>query len=212
MHSVIERLASSLGRRDEVSNMELAKQIAESNDIVAVKELIEAVKSKHKDIQNDSIKVIYEIGMIRPALICPYHTVLLDLLSHKNNRLQWGAMTALETITSEIPAQTIEALPAILKATESGSVITRDNAVLILIRLCAYKEYKEQIFPLLIEQFHTSPVNQLPMYAERAFEVVSRENADLFIQALRQRLPEIDQESKRKRVEKMIKKASVKLK
>ncbi len=57
--NVIQKLASSLNRRDEVPNQELAKQIAGKNDKKAVKELIDNLANKSRDIENDCIKVLY---------------------------------------------------------------------------------------------------------------------------------------------------------
>jgi hypothetical protein len=43
--SVIDKLAISLGRKDNIPNQELAKEIAKTNDRVAVSELIEIIAS-----------------------------------------------------------------------------------------------------------------------------------------------------------------------
>src|SRR5882757_9156301 len=141
--SVINKLATSLNRRDEVTNQELAKQIAGKNDKAAVQELIDNLSNKNKDIQSDCIKVLYEIGELKPTLLAPYAKDLIALLSSKNNRLQWGAMTALNIITAEEPKMIYSALPKIIAAADSGSVITKDHAVNILINLCSIKQYAE---------------------------------------------------------------------
>ena len=98
---IINKLSTSLNRRDELPNIKLAKEIADKNDKNAAKELIETLQNK--SLQNDCIKVIYEIGERKPALIAGYAKEMIALLKHKNNRLQWGAMTALHTITFENP-------------------------------------------------------------------------------------------------------------
>ncbi len=170
----------------------------------AVKELIENLQSKSKDIQNDCIKVLYEIGALEPKMIEEYASTFLDLLKHKNNRLQWGGMTALNSIVSEKPAFIYESIPAILDAVSSGSVITSDGAVNIFIKLCGIPDYAENTFAVLMEVMQRSPTNQLPMYAERAMPIVSKENKACFIEVLSKRLNEIEKESKRKRVEKVI--------
>lgn len=202
--SVIDQLASSLNRRDEVPNQELAVKIASSKNKQAVAELVENLQSKSKDIQNDCVKVLYEIGAIEPRLISEYADTFLDLLKHKNNRLQWGGMAALDTIVSEKPAFIYESVPAILDAVSKGSVITMDGAVNIFIKLCGIPAYAENVFQVLIEVMQKSPTNQLPMYAERAMPVVTSENKARFITVLSNRLHEIEKESKRKRVEKVI--------
>lgn len=207
--TVIEKLASSLERNDEGPNIELAEQISNNNDELAVKELIELLSSKNKVIQNDCIKVLYEIGERTPSLVSNYSKEFITLLESKNNRLQWGAMTALNTITFNVPEVIYLALPKILSAAEKGSVITKDYAVAILIKLCTLKEYHNYAFSFLIEQLIKSPTNQLPMYAERALPIITSENKQLFIDALRLRLNDIEKETKRKRVEKVLKKCEV---
>ena len=204
--SILDQLASSLHRRDEAPNQELAKQIAGKKDKKAVQELMTHLSHKNKDIQHDCIKVLYEIGEIDPALIAPYVKEFLALLDHTNNRLQWGAMTALSSITQEDPKTIYNSLSKILSVANKGSVITKDHAMNILIQLCSTPPYADDAFTLLNEQLLTSPTNQLPMYAEKAMPVISSQNKKQFIQTLVSRLDEIDKDSKRKRVEKVIKK------
>jgi hypothetical protein len=204
--SIIAKLASSLNRRDEVPNQELAKQIAAKKDKNAVQELIENLSNKSKDIQNDCIKVLYEIGEINPSLISTYYKEFLALLDNKNNRLQWGAMTALSCITLENPKAIFSSLSKIVAAADKGSVITKDYAVNILIKLCAIKQYADSAFELLNGQLMKSPTNQLPMYAEKAIPVINDKNKKKFIQTLTSRLDNTEKDTKRKRVEKVIKK------
>ncbi len=206
--TVINKLATSLHRRDEVPNQELAKEIANKNDQKAVKELVDHLSNKSRDIQNDCIKVLYEIGERKPSLIAPYTKELISLLDNKNNRLQWGAMTALHTVTLENPKMIYSALSKIIAAADSGSVITRDYGVNILITLCSVKQYADAAFTLLIEQLSNCPANQLPMYAEKAIPVIHDKNKMKFIKTLSSRLEDIEKDTKRKRVEKVIRKFS----
>ena len=206
--NIIDRLATSLGRRDEVPNQELAKDVAAREDKNAVREVVENLAHKSKDIQNDCIKVLYEIGAVKPKLIAPYLKDLLPLLESKNNRLQWGAMTALGCIANEKPAEIFAVLGKIVDAADKGSVITRDHCVNILISLTALGTYREKTFPLLIEQLMTCPANQLPMYAENALPVIDAGLKDKFVKTLAGRLGQLEKESQRKRVEKVIRKLS----
>lgn len=202
--SVIDQLASSLGRRDEVPNQELAKRIAALKDQQAVQELIDNLTNKNKDIQSDCIKVLYEIGEISPSLIAPFYREFLALLDHKNNRLQWGAMTALSSITLENPQVIYDSLSRIVAAADKGSVITRDYAVNILLRLYSVSRYADEAFALLNEQLLQSPTNQLPMYAENALPVIGDKHKEQLVQTLSARLDDIEKDTKRKRVEKVI--------
>ena len=206
--TVIDKLASSFNRRDEVPNQNLAKEIANTNDKKAIRELVGNLNNKDKEIQSDCIKVIYEIGTLKPKLLVDFADQFVTLLANKNNRLQWGAMTALNSITNENPKKIHSALAKIIAAADKGSVITNDHCVGILIKLCAISEYAEDAFSLLIERLLVSPTNQLPMYAENALPIVTSENKAVFTNTLISRLHEIEKDTKRIRVEKVIKKVN----
>ncbi|MNY40032.1 hypothetical protein D3C86_1747480 [compost metagenome] len=117
-------------------------------------------------------------------------------------------MTALSSITLHDPAAIVEQLVKIIDAADNGSVITKDQAVAILIKLGSMDKYAEDAFSLLVEQLKSCPTNQLPMYAENAKPIVNEQNKEFFINTLSSRLNEIEKESKRKRVEKVIKQVS----
>lgn len=205
---MIEKLASSLGRRDEVPNQELAREIADNTDQSAIKALFENLSHKNKDIQNDCIKVIYEIGMLNPKLIAGYPEELIRLLDNKNNRLQWGGMMALNTIVFEKPETVYQNLPKLVEIAEKGTVITKDNLMAILVKLYSVASYSEQAYALLIEQLLKSLPNQLPMYAENILPVIAGKDKDQLIATLTSRLGDIEKDTKRARVEKVIKKLS----
>ncbi|NEU07579.1 hypothetical protein GZH53_04565 [Flavihumibacter sp. R14] len=202
--TIIEKLSSSLGRRDEVPNQELALLIAGTEDREAVRELIENLVHKDKAIQSDCMKVLYEIGERKPELISPYHETFISLLDSKNNRLVWGAMTALDSISNIHPDIIWQNLPKILDAADKGSVISKDHAVSILIKLAGSKDYHDEAFILLLGQLSSCPPNQLPMYAENALPVISAKFKAGFLELLMSRMGEFEKESKRKRVEKVI--------
>jgi|SRR3954464_12508016 HEAT repeat protein len=206
--SVLSKLASALNRKDEVPNQELAKQLASKADRKAIQELIENLTNKSSAIQSDCIKVLYEIGERKPQLIAEYVKEFIALLDNKNNRLQWGAMTALSSIALEAPKIVNAGISKILSVSNNGSVIAKDHAVNILIKLSSIKPYNETAFPLLIKELLKSPTNQLPMYAEKAMPVINEKNKRLFIKTLSSRLDDIEKDTKRKRVEKVIQKFS----
>src|SRR6185295_14194609 len=158
--SVLDRLATSLNRRDEVPNQELAQYIVHADDATAVQELIVNLGHKDKNIQSDCIKVLYEIGERRPELVSKYYKELGKLLESKNNRLVWGAMTALDMIAMKEPKGVYSLLSKILAIADAGSVITKDHAVGILVKLASLKQYADNCGSLLMEQLIKSPNNQ----------------------------------------------------
>jgi len=204
--SVLNQLASAMNRRDEIPNQELAKEIARKKDRKAVAELVKNLQNKSQAIRNDCIKVLYETGTVEPSLIANYLKDFLPLLNHKDNRMQWGAMTAIRAIAEAKPAAVFPEIKKIIAAADSGSVITRDQAVSILTRLSADKKYSSKTCPLLLHQLKSCPTNQLPMYAENAMPVVNDQNKKPFITILVNRLDELTKESQQKRIQKVLKK------
>ncbi len=119
-------------------------------------------------------------------------------------------MTALDALTIENPKTVYLGLAKSIEAANKGSVITKDHAINILIKLCAVKQYSDEAFALLIEQLKNCPTNQLPMYSENAMKIINNKSrADAFINVLSSRLDQVEKESKKKRIEKVIKQLNI---
>lgn len=204
--NVLEKLAVSLGRRDEVPNQELAAEIVRNGDRAAVAELVENTRSTSARVRHGCIKVLYEIGYSKPELIAENLDTFVDLIEGRDNRMQWGAMAAMACIAKERPKEIFDSLGRIVEAANRGSVITRDNCVAILTALSGDPAYRRHAFPLLMEQLIAAPPNQLPMYAERALPVIDAAAAKRFVQVLESRLDGLERESGRKRIERVIRK------
>ncbi len=147
--SVIEQLASKQNRRDEIPNQLLAKHLVQTRDTEGIAEIARYVWDRDTAIQNDCIKVLYEIGCLAPDLIAPYTKDFLKLLSSKHNRLVWGAMLALSTVATIQADFLFEYVAEIQQAIADGSVITVDNGMKVLSTIAAARpEYAMQLFPL----------------------------------------------------------------
>ncbi len=203
-----ERLASNIGRRNEEPNIDLAKEIIQNQDVQSIKELVALLKSKQNEVQNDCIKVLYEVGEMSPNLIVEHYPEFLEVLKSKNNRLQWGAMTALKTISLLIPADIYNNISTLKLVVDQGSVITRDNFVAILVNLIDQPAYEAQVFDLLLNQIQDCPTNQLPMYVEMAANKITKDKILPFRQVVISRMNEVEKISKIKRLEKVLKKLS----
>ena len=202
--NILPKLASSLNRRDEEPNKKLAVLIARNNDKAAVKELVELLFTAKPDIQSDCIKVLYEAGALKPGLIAANCRQFIELLDHKNNRLQWGAMTALSSCVLENPKAVFAALPKIVDAADKGTVITKDHCVNILAKLCTLKPYANRCFALLNEQILKSPVNQLPSYVEKTAAVIAEKDKRVLLRTIAVRMQDVEQGPKKKRMEKVV--------
>ena len=203
--SVLQLLSSSIGRKDKEQNKKLAAEIVNQENFESIKELVVNLNSNDKNIQSDCIDTLYEAGYRKPELIADYNKDFLKLLESKNNRLVWGGMIALSTITDLKHKEVFESIDKIIAITDNGSVITIDNGVKILIKLTKHSEYFKTTNHLLMEQLLKCPIKQLPMYSERTLECITDRNKMEFVQLLENRFPECESESQKKRLEKIFK-------
>ena len=202
--SVLDRLAGALERNDERPNVELAEALAAKGDKAAIKELVGALSKTPVAVQNDAIKVLYEIGALKPKLVAVHAEAFLALLKSKNNRNVWGALQALESVAGEIPDVLANHLDAIVSAADMGSVIAKDKVVGILSAVAQAGHAKA--VPVLLERVRDAAPNQFPMYAELARPAIPAKDRAAFRKLLETRLQKIPQAAKRVRVEKVIRK------
>ena len=206
--SILNRLAHSLDRRDEVPNQELARELAAKKDKKGIREIAENLWNKDKNIQTDCIKVLYEVGVIEPGLIAEYVEDFVKLLRSKNNRLAWGGMTALSEVAKADPDSVFKHLDAIKKAKETGSVITVDNAISTLsYTAAAHKKYNEVIFPYLLNHLSFCRPKEVPQHSEKTLPAVNASNKADFVKVLEKRIEDLSG-SGLSRVKKVIKQAN----
>ena len=190
---MFEKLACKLGRNDETPNIELAELLCQSEDTAGVKKIVSGLKDKDKAVANDCIKVLYEIGARKPALISGYADDFLALLCSRNNRLVWGGMTALAAIADLAPDAIYNKIDMVLSVFRGGSVIAVDNSVTVLAGLCkANKKYETHLFPILLEHLKTCRTKEVPQHAERAVICVNKGNAQVFLDVLAARKEHMD--------------------
>jgi hypothetical protein len=190
--SAIDKIAYSLNRRDEVPNQELARELAEDDDREGIREIAENLHNKNQNIQSDCLKVLYEIGYLKPGLIAEYVDEFLKLLKHKNNRMVWGGLIALSSLVK------LEADLLYLHAAEfvhfmqTGSVICVENAFKILAGLCAATgTYEQVLFHHLVEHLQSCRPIDLARRAEYTLVALTPENRAGLGTVLQQRLPDL---------------------
>jgi hypothetical protein len=190
--SILNRLASSLHRADEIPNQELARDLAAKKDKAGIREIVQNLWNKDKNIQADCIKVLYEVGSIEPGLISDYAEEFVKLLRSKNNRLVWGGMTALAEVAKANPDVVFKHLDEIKKAKETGSVITVDNAISTLAwTASANSEYNQAIFPYLLKHLSSCRPKEVPQHSERTLPAVNSSNKTDFIKVLEKRMEDL---------------------
>lgn len=206
--SVIDKLASSLGRNDELPNQELAAELCRNQNMDSIRVLIDSLFNARNAIKNDSIKVLYEIGETEPKLISPYVREFLKLLGSKNNRLVWGGMTALSTIAKLNPEPIFTNIDSIFETIRKGSVITVDQGISVLAKVGSMKpEYEKMIFPFLLEHLTSCRPRELPQHAERCTVIINSGNKNDFVSVLEKRWNYLTP-SQQLRIKRVIKKVS----
>ncbi len=184
----------------------MAREIITAEDGLAIKELVNLLETGTTPIKNDCIKVLYEIGETEPKLIAEFLPSFLQTLHSKNNRLQWGAMTAISSIARVLPDEVYQLIPGILEVANNGSVITKDKAFLTLVYLAQNPGSLRQTGYLMLEQLDASAENQFPRYCEQAVQVIPPDLHSKLVALMQRRLPEMQKASSKQRVEKVLKK------
>ncbi len=203
---MIEKLAYSIGRKDEEPNIGLALDLIKTKDHNGINEIVNGLNNANEQIANDCIKVLYEIGERKPEFISKYVDVFIRLLKSRNNRLVWGAMTALSKIASITPQEIYNNLETVKKAYENGSVITVDNSISVFAELVkAGSKYSHKVFPIIIKHLETCRSKEVAQHSERAFVCITNINSELFKKTLIERCVVLTV-SQKKRVDKLLKK------
>ena len=205
--SILNQIAHLQGRRDEVPNQELARQLAETRDREGIQEIAANLWNPDVDIANDCVKVLYEVGYLAPELIADYVGDFIKLLKSKHNRLVWGGMLALSTIAALKSDTITQHFAEIRRAMEQGSVITVDNRVKTLAIAAAGDRARSQvIFPYLLDHLRTCRPKDVPQHSESTLVAVNGQNKDEFIAVLEQRMGDLSG-SQAARVRKVIREA-----
>jgi hypothetical protein len=188
----LSKIAFFQNRRDEVPNQQLAKGLAETENKAGIKEIAENLEHKNKSVQSDCLKVLYEIGYLKPDLIADYADTFLDLLRSKTNRMVWGAMIALATIADKKPTPIHQQLNLITTTIDKGTLITVVWGIKTLAKLAATNQtYKQQITPYLMKQLKTCIPRDVAMHAEHILVAIDQTSKQEFLKIIEIRKPEM---------------------
>jgi len=205
--SVLNRIAYFQKRRDEVPNQELARDLAQKKDRKGIREIAENLWNENSNVQSDCLKVLYEVGFLNPELIAEYAREFLKLLKSTNNRMVWGSMIALTTISEPAADELYTHHGEIQAAMAKGSVITKDNGVKILAVISSRNDrYRKALFPYLVGHLETCRPKDVPQHAEKIVLAVDAKNRSEFIRVLEKRMPDLTG-SQAARVRRVVKEA-----
>lgn len=199
----INQISYHLGRKDEVPNQDLAKQLANEENIQGIAEIAGYLSDKNKSIASDCLKVMYEIGYIKPSLLIPYTDELIEFIHSKNNRMVWGAMIGLSSLAKVIPERIFKEKTLILEKIETGTVITNVWGVYTIINLANHGYYDELRQTLFMLQEECRNVD-FAKRAESMQDVIDVSDIGEYITLLEARANELSKAAN-KRLQKVIK-------
>lgn len=203
--SILPKLASAQGRKDEEPNKELARELVANDDIDGIREAAENLRNKDRRIQTDCLSVLEQVGLLKPELIEDYAADFIELLFSKVNRLVWAAMINLALIADRKALEIFEQFDEIVEVMEKGSVITKDNGIKTLAKVASTNnEYAEVIMPYLMEQLKSCRSKSVPQYAESIRVAVDSKNQEQYLCILNERL-DVLSAAQQRRVKKLLK-------
>jgi hypothetical protein len=189
---VLNKIAFYQNRRDEVPNQELARELAETENVAGIQEIASHLWDKNTNIQSDCLKVLYEIGYLNPDLIAGCAGDFLKLLKSKNNRLVWGAMIGLAAVADRRSDKVWAQIDDVIGVVDGGSVITVDWGVKALAKVAATQaERGKKIFPFLLRILRTCIPRDVPKHAESMLVAVDESIRAEFTAVLDERSPEL---------------------
>lgn len=130
--SILNHIAYFQDRRDATPNQELARNLVEKRDQEGVQELVANLQHAEQHVRSDCLKMLYEVGYLKPEFIADYANEFLRLLCDRSHRMVWGSLVALATITPLRPDELYQHRPQIQDAMAKDPGITPDNGVKIL--------------------------------------------------------------------------------
>lgn len=188
--SVLHRIAYFQGRRDEVPNQELARDLAASEDQAGIREIAENLWHPEPNVRSDCLKVLYEIGYVKPELVAPHARDFLKLLGSRNNRLVWGAMIGLSTVAGLVADRIYPHVAEMQRVMESGTIITIDAGILALSKMAATdEERRTALLPYLLNVLRNCRPSDVPRHAERVLMAVTASSKDEFNAVLQGWMP-----------------------
>ncbi len=190
--SALDKIAYALGRRDEVPNQALARELAEAADAAGLREVAEGLQHKNQNIRSDCLKVLYEVSYLRPELVAAYVEDFLKLLHDKRNRMVWGAMIALAGVAPLRPKEIWQQIDTVIDVTDRGTVITTVWGVRALARVAAADaRYRRKLLPVLLAHVQKCLPRDVPLHAESMLGAVDQRHQAEFLVALEARQPEM---------------------
>lgn len=174
-------------------NQILAKELAEQENKNGIKEIADYLFDKNKSVASDCIKVMYEIGYLKPELIATFADTFLELLKSKQNRMVWGAMIALSTIAKLEADKLFLNKDLLLEIIKEGTVITQVSGIKTLAGIASVKnEYKKELLPVLFDYLEKCRPVDFATRTETIIPLIqTKDEQEILSNIIQMKLPEL---------------------
>lgn len=196
----INQIAFYQNVKNETPNRALAKLFAENNNAEGIKEMANYLYDKNKSVASDCLAVMYEAAYINPELLANYANTFVDLLKSKNNRMVWGAMIALATISKFKPEEIFSEIELVLETMRKGTLITEVWGIKLLASLSTIeKKYKEKLLPILFDYLEKCrPIDFASRVEVIAPSIQIKEEKEIFDRIIEIKTPDLSEAQKTK--------------
>lgn len=178
----INKIAYHQNVRGEEPNKNLAKEISETKNVEALKEISQYLYDKNKSISSDVLATLYNVGYDQPELIAPYLSEFVNLLSSKINRMVWGSMIAISTIAKIKADEVYTHIDLIISTIKNGSLITEVWGLVTLVNtIVGNHEYEEKILPVLLDYLKSCRPIDFAKRVETILPVINNKNKKVTI-------------------------------
>jgi hypothetical protein len=175
--SILQKISFYQNQRNEIPNQKLAKELAKTANEQGIKEIAENLYNKNNSIRSDCLKVLYEIGYIKPELISAYANDFLQLLDDKNNRMVWGSMIALATIADINPKPIWNKVDRLIAAIDTGTLITMVWGIKALARVVGKnRNNATKLLPKLLGYLKSCKARDVPAHLESMLPMINDAN------------------------------------
>ncbi len=173
--SFLRQIAFYQNRRDEVPNQQLARKLSSANSKAGVREMAKNLGNRNSSVRSDCLKVLYEVGYLKPQLIAPYVADFLKLLDDKNNRMVWGAMIALASIAAIKHDEIWSEVDKLTAAIDNGTLITQVWGIRALARSAAKEPGRSKRIRHKLECYlRSSKARDVPTHLESMLPVMDK--------------------------------------
>ena len=197
--NILDRIPVRSESRDNEEIRDLALEILQDHDEPAIREVFNNLDHEDELIRHDCMRVLIEIGSVKPEMISDGVITLLRLLDDPRLPIVEGAIKVLTTIALLDYAEIYVHRERVIQLIEHGSQHTVYHGIELLSRICGVRpEYENELMPWLTGYLERCLPHELPHLAESILHAANHKNRQAIASILEGRYHQMNVSQKRK--------------